>query len=51
MICKCSRGIGGYVGLMLETEQEKTKLLMLAAPPAEPEPAKKKNCQYWDTSD
>ena len=32
---------------MLSTEQEKTKLLMLAPPPAEPEPAKKRNPSIW----
>ena len=32
---------------MLETEQEKTKLLMLAPPPAEPEPEKKKISSIW----
>ena len=32
---------------MLETEQEKTKLLMLAAPPAEPDPAEKKKPPIW----
>ena len=32
---------------MLETEQEKTKLLMLAAPPAEPDPVEKKKPSIW----
>ena len=32
---------------MLETEQEKTRLLMIAPPPAEPEPEKKKNSSIW----
>ena len=32
---------------MLETEQEKTKLLMLAPPPEEPDPVEKKRPSIW----